>query len=342
MIGYDFITRALNAKQLESDSSSDSLRSISAEGLTVDNKTLPCFNLFELFEELTKSSKISKEQIEAKINAFACYLSNKSEAQEHIGLRTSAIVKFLSEHKDVESVNSLFNNTLLTLFAYSFKFRIEVYRTYRGVVSIQYFGLKHSYIRRVLLTSDSYVLLKKKHKPTLRLTNAPNGKLNTLRPTLDFKSSTMTLATTYSQTDSPHASNVNLFSALRDIPTCQSLKVPGPEAINNVFNTSVCSVEELDTCTQPPILSHDKSKTTGRLKFYNEAKEYGFIVMNDKTEVFVHKADLLRHNIDTRSLAYYRQYYDIVMEFNVQEYKGREKVNRKAVDLAIRDMIAVC
>ena len=64
--------------------------------------------------------------------------------------------------------------------------------------------------------------------------------------------------------------------------------------------------------------------------------------MEDQSEIFVHKADLTKHNIDPRFLAYYRQFYDIVIEFNVQEYKGREKVNRKAVDLAIRDMVAVC
>ena len=86
----------------------------------------------------------------------------------------------------------------------------------------------------------------------------------------------------------------------------------------------------------------DESKAVGRLKFFNEAKEYGFIIMDDESEIFVHKADLIKQSIDTRYLAYYKKYYEIVMEFNVQEYQGKAKKHRKAVDVLIYDMQALC
>lgn len=86
----------------------------------------------------------------------------------------------------------------------------------------------------------------------------------------------------------------------------------------------------------------DEGKAVGRLKFFNEAKEYGFIIMDDESEIFVHKADLLKQNIDTRYLAYYKKYYEILMEFNVQEYQGKAKKHRKAVDVLIYDMQALC
>lgn len=85
-----------------------------------------------------------------------------------------------------------------------------------------------------------------------------------------------------------------------------------------------------------------EGKSLGRLKFFNEAKEYGFIVMDDESEIFVHKADLLKQNIDTRYLAYYKKYYEVLMEFNVQEYQGKAKKHRKAVDVTIFDMQTLC
>lgn len=85
-----------------------------------------------------------------------------------------------------------------------------------------------------------------------------------------------------------------------------------------------------------------EGKLLGRLKFYNEAKEYGFIIMDDESEIFVHKADLVKQNIDTRYLAYYKKYYEILMAFTVQEYQGRSKKHRKAVDVLICEMQAIC
>ena len=318
-----------------SDSSTTSTKAVESAGLTIDNKVLPCFCLYALFEELTKAAGTSRSQITAKILALRSFLTSNGSATVNSGLQQLLNAKPV----DMQSDGVFYDATLLSLFAYAFKFRIELHSENKGVPSVQYFGMKHSYIRRVLLTSDSYLLLRKKTKATLRRNDKPNGKLTLASTCLDFKSSALTLATACSQVGSPHSGPVDLFSALHSSTTQQSL---GAKLISPRPTVSVCSVEDLGATSDNCTPEQGKTKTTGRLKFFNEDKEYGFIVMEDRTEVFVHKADLLRHNIDVTSLAYYKQFYEIVMEFNVQEYKGRERVNRKAVDLAIRDMIAVC
>lgn len=121
---------------------------------------------------------------------------------------------------------------------------------------------------------------------------------------------------------------------------------------SNIGNTnpiiSPRSTEQVEELEYPPKYPFELSgtrvegKSLGRLKFFNEAKEYGFIIMDDGSEIFVHKADLVKQSIDTRYLAYFKKYYEILMEFNVQEYQGKAKKHRKAVDVIIFDMQALC
>lgn len=76
----------------------------------------------------------------------------------------------------------------------------------------------------------------------------------------------------------------------------------------------------------------------GRLKFYNEIKEYGFIIMDDGSEIFVHKADLAKQNIDTRYLTQYKKYYEIFLNFDIQEYQGKTQMHRKAINIVLHEM----
>ena len=75
--------------------------------------------------------------------------------------------------------------------------------------------------------------------------------------------------------------------------------------------------------------------TSGSLKFYNEQKEYGFIVLADGSEIFVHKADLSKHGIKTQHLAQYKHFYDIKLGFEVLEYQAKGKSNFKAVNISV-------
>lgn len=83
------------------------------------------------------------------------------------------------------------------------------------------------------------------------------------------------------------------------------------------------------------ILFESSEFSIGRLKFYNEQKGFGFIVSSDSKDVFVHKDDLLRANINTCQLEYTRGFYDIVLKYRYIEYKGKMKNNNKAIDIHI-------
>ena len=83
------------------------------------------------------------------------------------------------------------------------------------------------------------------------------------------------------------------------------------------------------------ILYEEKNLKDGTLKFYSNENDFGFIIMNGGEEVFVHKDDLIKANIDTQRLTYYRHFYEIHMKFRYIQYQGKVKVNRKAVDVQI-------
>ena len=80
------------------------------------------------------------------------------------------------------------------------------------------------------------------------------------------------------------------------------------------------------------------NQTIGNLKFYSEAKEYGFITLKDGSEIFVHKTDILKNKINTNWLIHYSKRYRIVMGFDIQYYKGKEKMHRKAINLKVLNL----
>lgn len=89
------------------------------------------------------------------------------------------------------------------------------------------------------------------------------------------------------------------------------------------------------------ILYESGEFSLGRLKFYNEQKGFGFIVSADNKDVFVHKDDLLRANINTCQLEYMRGFYDIVLRYRYIEYKGKVKNNNKAIDIHVVEVVSL-
>lgn len=356
MLRLDLTAITLNTLLNTSTQSNAINRALSEEGLVQDLKSLPAFSLYELFETILSDQSISKAQIHKKLISLLDYLNQKTTNSPKTQLPSLLVSKDQKTYDFHNPNENLFDNRTITLFAYAFNFRIEMITETQGRLTTQYFGFKNNYVRRVLMTNDSYILLKKRSKGLLRLVN---------------RSASRTLcsdASTKINTTIEDACNVDELKIKRDdsVNTADSInrnKEESQRQYNRLMSPKVSSVShESDengkqdhkislNCSRSskdpkPFTvtpkSNNSTKSTGRLKFYNEAKEYGFIVMDDQTEIFVHKADLDKQNIDTRFLAYYKRYYDIVMEFNVQEYKGKGKANRKAVDLVICEMVAVC
>ncbi|CAD8180949.1 unnamed protein product [Paramecium pentaurelia] len=75
---------------------------------------------------------------------------------------------------------------------------------------------------------------------------------------------------------------------------------------------------------------------TGRLKFFDEQKNYGFIVMDeDKSDIFVHLDDLQKAGVTKEVLKTCKQGSLIRFQFNCMVYVGKYKKSRKAVELKL-------
>lgn len=77
-------------------------------------------------------------------------------------------------------------------------------------------------------------------------------------------------------------------------------------------------------------------KTTGKLKFFDEAQNFGFIVVNtDETELFVHYDDLKKANVTKETLLHAKYNYVFHFSFIVMTYYGKHKLSKKAVELQL-------
>lgn len=84
----------------------------------------------------------------------------------------------------------------------------------------------------------------------------------------------------------------------------------------------------------------ENKRYAGRLKFFDEARNYGFIIMDaDESDIFVHYDDLQKAGISKEIIKSIKNemYMQIRFSFKVMDYFGKYKKSRKAVDLIIID-----
>ena len=92
---------------------------------------------------------------------------------------------------------------------------------------------------------------------------------------------------------------------------------------------------------QSKVIYEEKNCRSGKVKFYSEEADFGFLITKEGEEFFVHGDDLAKDGIDTRKLAYYLRLFDIQVNFRFIQYQGKAKVNRKAVDIQITGLSPV-
>jgi hypothetical protein len=74
----------------------------------------------------------------------------------------------------------------------------------------------------------------------------------------------------------------------------QIYKPPAPvQPISNYYTT-----QPYTPPAQPPVETGELKRYTGRLKFFDDARNYGFIIMDsDESDIFVHYDDLQKAGI---------------------------------------------
>lgn len=87
---------------------------------------------------------------------------------------------------------------------------------------------------------------------------------------------------------------------------------------------------------KPIIIDEGFGRYSGRLKFFDEAKNYGFIVMDDDgSDIFVHYDDLLKANVDREVLRMAKAGQVIKLSFSCMKYIGKYDKSRKAIDIQV-------
>lgn len=86
--------------------------------------------------------------------------------------------------------------------------------------------------------------------------------------------------------------------------------------------------------------NRNRERWTGRLKFFDESKNYGFLVVDqpvkdDEKDIFVHYDDLKKTMIEKNILSSSKNKYSILFSFHVFGYNGKSKSSKKAVDLKL-------
>lgn len=82
------------------------------------------------------------------------------------------------------------------------------------------------------------------------------------------------------------------------------------------------------------VLQEDHDYRIGCVKFYNAAKEFGFITSNSE-EFFLHKDDLIKAGIDILNPRISGNLQHKEVKFRVIQYKGKSKVSLKAIDIKL-------
>jgi len=87
---------------------------------------------------------------------------------------------------------------------------------------------------------------------------------------------------------------------------------------------------------KPVILEQTQERFTGKLKFFDEVKCYGFIVKDDdEKDIFCHYDDFCKAGIDINMLRSVKIGQTLRLSFSCLSYIGRHNKSKKAVDLQL-------
>ena len=86
---------------------------------------------------------------------------------------------------------------------------------------------------------------------------------------------------------------------------------------------------------KPVVIEESKTRYTRRLKFFDENKNFSFIIMDeDNSDIFVHYDDLLKANISKEALKMAKVGF-LRLSFSCMSYIGKYNKSRKAVEVQI-------
>eukprot|EP00825_Cyclidium_porcatum_P037860 TRINITY_DN4265_c0_g1_i3.p1 TRINITY_DN4265_c0_g1~~TRINITY_DN4265_c0_g1_i3.p1 ORF type:complete len:121 (+),score=23.60 TRINITY_DN4265_c0_g1_i3:97-459(+) len=90
---------------------------------------------------------------------------------------------------------------------------------------------------------------------------------------------------------------------------------------------------------KPVVLPGSKDRVSGTLKFFDEFKKYGFIILDtDFSDIFLHFDDLNKAGIPIEIFQKARENrIDLRFTFCCMNYIGKHKSSRKAIDIELEN-----
>jgi cold shock CspA family protein len=87
------------------------------------------------------------------------------------------------------------------------------------------------------------------------------------------------------------------------------------------------------------VIQEEEVYSTGKIKFYLEQNDYGFIACDDGRDIFVHRDDLIRAGIAIEQLSQCVKIYEMRVQFRCIQYQGKTKISNKAVDVQVVELL---
>lgn len=316
------------------------------EGLRMHALKLPIFGTMHLLAALTRTKQ---DALRAKLEAFVSYVHNgEKKVNSSLFEMQCEVAKVLG---DWEVADAQHDVRTLSVLARVLGVRVELYIIGRhGGLSCQRFGHMGKSIARIFASDDAFFVLEKIQHALNKSTKG----LYANRKVSEQTDCTFGIELNKSYEIAHDIDSSKTVASYGEISTELSqvdAQTVAPTFRRNKLRASLAyNLLQHQSAPQPPVLAdlinaqlaakvhHARTPVTGSLKFYNEQKEYGFIVLQDSTEIFVHKADFIKCGIATQLLAQFKRFYDIRLSFDVLEYCAKGKWNDKAVNITVDEL----
>jgi 'Cold-shock' DNA-binding domain len=108
-------------------------------------------------------------------------------------------------------------------------------------------------------------------------------------------------------------------------------KVKGRDSVS-IKTTSVLAGDKI----KHVVLDESKARLTGRLKFYDDHKSYGFITIDSTgKDIFAHLGDMEKAGLKREDLIDSKNWKNYKFEFTSLTYIGKHNKSQKAVELIL-------
>ena len=124
------------------------------------------------------------------------------------------------------------------------------------------------------------------------------------------------------------------------VPSPLNHTLPVQTLITPTHPTSTPTSSKITSGSQSPPIN-DLKRASGKLKFFNQQHQYGFLVSEkDNSDIFFHYDDVKHTQLPKEFLRHATENYEVRFTFQVLDYVGKYDSSKKAVNVNLMSIIA--